>query len=175
MSDPELDAMAAVAGAIGELDEAARGRVLRWAGERYGVEVTRSDPSRRKSRDTRDEEEEPDPNAEDGHGRKVPAKFEHFAELFNAVQPKTDSDKALTAAYWFQVIKGQPSFQSLELNRELKSLGHPIGNVTTALLALQTKKPTHVMQLKKSGTSKQARKTFKLTSEGINVIEKALN
>jgi hypothetical protein len=38
MSDPEIDAMSAVATAISDLDIGAKARVLRWAAARYGVD-----------------------------------------------------------------------------------------------------------------------------------------
>ncbi|HYI58974.1 MAG TPA: hypothetical protein VEX66_12455, partial [Microlunatus sp.] len=37
MSDPEINAMSAVATALADLEEDQRGRVLRWAAERYSV------------------------------------------------------------------------------------------------------------------------------------------
>ncbi len=37
MSDPEIDAMSAVAAAVDSLDAEVQRRVLRWAGDRYGI------------------------------------------------------------------------------------------------------------------------------------------
>ncbi len=53
--------------------------------------------------------------------------FTLFAELFAKAQPKTDPDKALVAAYWLQMMQGQDKWQSAELQKELKNLGHAIG------------------------------------------------
>lgn len=90
-----------------------------------------------------------------------------FAELFDAASPTTERDKALIAAFWMQVIQTQPSFASQSLNSELKDLGHGIGNITEALNQLKDERPALALQLKKSGLTKQARKTYKLTQEGI--------
>jgi hypothetical protein len=62
-------------------------------------------------------------------------------------------------------------FASQEINAALKNLGHPIGNITSAFDNLKARKPAPVMQLKKSGTSKQARKTYRLTLAGKSAVE----
>ena len=77
----------------------------------------------------------------------------------------------LVAGYWLQAIKGEPSFQALELNKELKNLGHPIGNVTDALTSNKDRKPSRILQLRKAGSSRQARKTYKLTHEGLIFVQ----
>jgi len=53
----------------------------------------------------------------------------------------------------------------------LKNLGHPIANITSAFNNLKARKPATVMQLKKAGTTKQARKTYKLTLAGKSAVE----
>lgn len=169
MNDPEIQAMAAVADALQDLEEDMQGRVLRWASERFGVTlgvaargsgVNRSGVSDDSHADVSDEEisaESP--------------KFEHFAELYHAATPKSDVDRALVAGYWFQVLQGAPSFQAAQLNVELKNLGHALKNVTDALEGNQVKKPARVIQLRKSGSSRQARKTYKLTHEGLVYVQ----
>jgi hypothetical protein len=39
VSDPEIEAMAAVSTALKDLDEDVQGRVLRWAAERFEVKL----------------------------------------------------------------------------------------------------------------------------------------
>jgi hypothetical protein len=97
--------------------------------------------------------------------------FEHFAELFNAASPKANDDKALVAGYWFQAVKGQDKFKATDLQAELKNLGHAIPNITDALTNNIKKKPARILQLAKAGTSKQARKTYKLTHEGLVYVQ----
>ena len=111
MSDPEIEAMGQVAAAIDNLADDARGRVLRWAVDRYGAQVAMATPVRTSV------------GALDGsrttnrhvtlRPRRVGASFEHFVDLFDAVDPKTDVDKALTGAYWLQVMSQQDSWQAL--------------------------------------------------------------
>jgi len=167
MGDPEIDAMSAVATALADLDEDAQGRVLRWAAERYEVSM----PKHARRGEVG--------GGYDRHGEEVTDEeiaaeapvYEHFAELFAQAQPKTDPDRALVAAYWLQAIQGQNTWQSAALQKELKNLGHAIGNITDALTSNTRKKPQRIIQLHKAGSAKQARKTYKVTHEGLVYVQ----
>lgn len=161
MGDPEIEAMSAVASALADLDEDAKSRVLRWAAERHGVTLS----SDRADYDGAGEEMTDEEIAEE-----APA-YDHFAELFAKAQPKTDSDKALVAAYWLQTIQGQDKWQAAALQKELKNLGHPISNITDALNSNMRKRPQRILQLQKAGSAKQARKTYKVTHEGLVYVQ----
>lgn len=97
--------------------------------------------------------------------------FETFAELFDAADPKTNADKALVAGYWLQVHDGVEGLDAQSANKLLKNLGHGLSNVTVALTTLKEQKPALVLQLKKSGSSQQARKTYKVTMAGIKAVK----
>jgi hypothetical protein len=150
----ELEAMKTIAAALEPLDAAARARALQWAISRFhssGAPMTIGGLA---------------PSNEPGSEPERSGPFGSFAELFDAASPTTEKDKALVAAYWMQVCQGATSFPAQSLNDLLKDLGHRVGNITEALNQLKSERPALVLQLKKSGTSKQARKTYKLTSEG---------
>ena len=83
-------------------------------------------------------------------------------------------DSALVGAYWLQVCQGRDSFASQEVNDLLKHQGKPVANITSAFNKLREGKTRLVHQLQKSGKSKQARKTMKVTLEGIRRVEKML-
>ena len=61
-----------------------------------------------------------------------------------------------------------------EVNNELKDLGHEVSNITVAFTTLQNRKPHLARQVKKTGTSKQARKRYKLTIKGMRKVEQML-
>lgn len=160
--DEEIEAMKKIAGALEPLNDAARNRALQWALSRFRgasllekVVATNDQPIS-------------DGNTSTSDGRPP---FETFAELFEAASPGTEREKALLASYWVQVCQNQPTFGSQTLNDELKDLGHGVGNITEALTALKNERPALVLQLKKSGTSRQARKTYKLTQEGTRRVQ----
>ena len=159
--DAEIAAMSAVAKALEPLDELVRRRVIGWAASRFGSQIPA--PSRSLEKET------------NPTGESARAEFESFAELFDAADPKTDKDRALVAAYWAQICQSQATFPAQTLNASLKDLGHGLSNVTVALDGLKDEKPALILQLKKSGTSKQARKTYKLTVEGAKRVRQMLD
>lgn len=170
MGDPEIDAMAAIADALADLEAESRDRVLRWAADRYGVTISTGG---RQAVGGGVNGGSPRVAAEEIAGE-VPG-YQHFAELFAAASPKSNEDKALVAAYWIQVHEGHESWASRLLNAELKNLGHSIPNITDALSSNMRKKPQRVIQLKKSGNSRQANKTYKVTHEGLAYVQGMLH
>jgi hypothetical protein len=161
--DQEIDAMKAIKEALEPLDNVVRGRVLNWAFSRFQQTFVGNDVA-----------EPMTPSAGMSAGVEGGAfnagVYETFADLFDAINPSIERDKALVAAYWSQVCKGMPNFPAQVLNDDLKDLGHGVGNITEALNQLKSERPALILQLKKSGTSKQARKIYKLTQEGIKRI-----
>lgn len=168
-TDPEteLKAMSDVSKAVGNLDDEARARVLRWAAERYSVTVAGSSGRGKSGGGAGSAALE---NGSNGNGGTA-SQFGDLADLYAATSPEMDTDKTLVAAYWFQFCEGKQEFGAQEINSALKNLGHPIKNITSAFDNLKARKPAPVMQLKKSGTSRQARKTYKLTVAGKQAVE----
>lgn len=162
--------MAALVAALDELEEDVRSRVLEWAGRRYSIAF--SAPSRTADRGPNggdSGEVESTDSDEGGSGR-----FAHFADLIDAVNPTSDVDRALAGGYWFQVVQAEQSFQAQQVNNALKNVGHGVENIARALSNLQEHQPALVRQLSKSGRSKQARKTYKLTTAGVGEIKNRL-
>ena len=174
MLDLEIEAMGQVVTALDKLGtDDARARVLRWAADRYGVPFAMSAPARSETRMLDGHAEDKSSRAADTREVTEPV-YEAFVDLFDAVDPKSDVDKALTAAYWLQVVTKQPSWQSLRVNNLLKDLGHGVANVTSALRTAQERKPALVRQVHKSGRSQQSWKTYKLTTTGVAHIRRQL-
>lgn len=156
--DPETRAIGEIATVVNGLEEDQRGRVIRYIVDRFKISGAPSAPKR------------PDtggPATAQGDQRS----FEDFATLFDACGPNTDSLRALVGAYWVQVCQGNQGFDGQSVNKELKHLGHGISNITSALNPLIAQKPAYVLQLRKSGTAKQARKLYKVTEAGIKKVK----
>jgi len=96
--------------------------------------------------------------------------FATFADLHNACSPQTNGEHANVAGYWLQVQMGQEVFSGQAANKELQNLGHALLNITDAFNQLKDKKPSLVIQVKKSGKSQQSRKQYKLTRAGIEAV-----
>jgi hypothetical protein len=164
--DAELDAMAAVKDALADLDPEAQERVVAWAIKRFDIPIKGSGGGSKGAKGSNGDEDNDD---DEGDGKDQ--QFEHFAELYDAAGPSTKPRKVLVAAYWHQKVLGTPSFQAFALNKDLKDLGHGVDHISEALDACIAEKPALVLQLKKSGKTPQARKTYKLTAEGIKIVE----
>jgi hypothetical protein len=166
-TDPmaEITAMKAVAEALGKLDPEATARVVRWAAERFAVGL--GGGTRRLSGGG--------PGDVDSHlGDTGVERFKSLADLYTAASPSTDMDRALVAGYWFQFSQGQEDFAAQTVNSALKDLGHRVANITVAFNNLKSQKPALVVQLKKSGTTRQARKKYKLTTAGKTAVEQLI-
>jgi hypothetical protein len=174
MLDPEIEAMGQVVAALDKLgNNDARARVLRWASDRYGVPLAVSGPARPETGTFDGRVDDMAPRGADIREASEPV-YEAFVDFFDAVDPKSDVDKALTAAYWLQVFSKQPSWQSLRVNNLLKDMGHGVANVTSALRTAQERKPALVRQVHKSGRSQQSWKTYKLTTSGVSHVRRRL-
>jgi hypothetical protein len=169
MVDPEIDAMSAVTTALAKLEEEQQGRVLRWAAERYGVTLGKS--GRRAATVGGEADISLDDDAPEDEVTAEDPTFQHFGDLFASADPKSNEDKALVAAYWRQVHEGEEKWQATSLQKDLRDLGHAIPNITDALTSNIRKRPQRVIQLQKAGSAKQARKTYKVTREGLVYVQ----
>lgn len=164
--DAEIRAMAAISEALSGLEEEPRARVLRWAAERFALRLPAVTLAERAS---------PAPTpVPQGAGSERSMAFSSFPDLFDAANPASGLERILVAAYWFQVVQSTDDFDSYEVNRELKNLGHPSGNITRDLSALMARTPRLVLQIRKDGSTKQARKRYRLTREGSREVERML-
>jgi hypothetical protein len=155
MSDEhELDALATLSQVLGELDPDARARVLRWAIDKYGL----SGPSSR----SRPQHDQSDATDLDG--------FNDLAALHTTARPANNVESALVAAYWLQQVRGASDFDAQTLNAELKHLGHGLTNVTRTLDSLRTRRPALVIQTRKTGSTRQARKRYRVTAAGVSRV-----
>ena len=161
----ELKVMEQVARALETLKEDKNSilRVLRWANDRFGLVLQGSDS--------------PEPQLSEQKNSQHPEKenrdieFQDFAEMFAEIQPSSDAHKALVASYWLQYHEGQSGMDTQKVNTMLKHLGYGVTNITRAFDNLIKTRPALVVQLRKAGSSKQARKTLKVTHAGKKYVE----
>ena len=164
----EIDAMGAIADALADLDVETESRVLRWAIDSYGVAVGGGTKPRAAAANAQNSDTS---NGNGGTTTPIKSRFSEIGEFYSAISPTTDADKALVVAYWLQWGEERQDFAAYDVNTALKHLGEGVSNITTALDTLKARKPAPVIQLKKAGTSKQARKTYKVTLAGKNQVE----
>ena len=167
--DAEITAMGAISDALEPLDTDARSRVLQWASAKYSVKL-----STQRQVDAQVDESTNQSQDCAGKGAEVCASsysYDTLADLFAAASPAKDPEKVLVAAYWHQVVKGQTELTSAMLNKDLTNLGHRITNINEKFDALIGCKPQLALQLKKSGSTKQARKQYKISQAGIDKVK----
>lgn len=168
MDDKQITAMQKVVEALSGLDEADLRVVLGFVGMRYGG--IKAPPPHMPGGNPQGGA----PNNGNGGGPSA-GTYNTFPDLYHAASPETESDKALVAGYWIQVCQQKDGFESFAANSVLKDMGYTISNITRAFDALMAQDPKYVMQIKKTGTSRQARKVYKLTQAGLKRVGEMLN
>ncbi|HKP11748.1 MAG TPA: hypothetical protein VJZ91_06540 [Blastocatellia bacterium] len=171
----ELGAMKTVHDAIGGLQPDAQARVLQWVAGALGLDTSVLLNSKGgRHTDNKATRHSPDHRAGEQAGNSNAATYPTFADLLGEAQPQTDAEKALVGGYWFQVVTGAEDFSSQSVNDRLKDTGEAVGNITRAFDRLKAAKPQLVRQLQKTGKTQQARKKLKLTTAGVEQVERML-
>jgi hypothetical protein len=177
-ADPsvEIEVMGIIASGLKKLSEDvdARRRVLRWASSAFLPQEPETTPTNITPSTGGMQAQG---SAASGTGTVTsshPRSHDSLPDLYAAVSPASDADRALVVGYWFQVLQGEQDLDGFQINKELKHLGHGVSNITTALSSLIERKPQLVIQTRKSGNSKQARKRYRLTDAGIKAVERMI-
>jgi ATP-dependent exoDNAse (exonuclease V) alpha subunit len=162
----ELEVMGTVAEALARIgDDAARGRVLDWAYSRFNV-TSKGSSVASASGTLRHQNATSSLNLQD---------HASLGDLFAAADPSSETERALVAAFWIQTHEGNGSFTAQSVNGSLTHMGHGVSNITRTLGVLMGRRPKLVIQLEKAGKSRQARKTYKVTSEGERAVQALLS
>lgn len=168
--DPEISAMSTIAETLSHLDDPVKIRVLNWAFEKFSL---------KKSGDLNKEKivERINSNVDSTvkTGNISINNFDNLAEFFAHLNLNTEHEKALAVAAFLQSKDDKSEVTSLEINGELKNLGHASSNITRAIATLMNQKPQPIVQTKKEGKSKQAQKKFRVTVHGFTTISQWLN
>lgn len=159
--DPEIAAMAALAESLDGLDEQVRARVLTWARSRYMTAAVASASPATASTPR-------------GGGSTPLESFQSLGELMAACSVDTDDGRVLVAAAYISPRVEGGALAAAQVNAELKHLGHPMDNITRVFDALIAQRPALVVQLRKSGTTRQARKLYKVTEAGMQRVQRML-
>lgn len=150
----ELRVMDEVARLIEPLEPESRGRVVGWLVAKFAEVSGASQPSGRQ-----------------GTRGSAP---EDLPSLFDRAQPRTQAESALLVAYWLHQRQDSPDLDSAQINAALRDLGHGIPNITQAMTSLIKANPRLILQTKKTGNSRQSRKRYRVTSEGMKQVERML-
>lgn len=109
-----------------------------------------------------EQEEEKQKDVLKGLGLK---RYKTIENLFLAANVTTVSSRILLAAAYLQEKKGMEELSSYDINSRLKKLGYGVPNITNSINTLLNK--NLMKQTRKQGDSKQAKRKFVVTSEGL--------
>ena len=160
-NDNELEVMSAVYKEFMRIDDEAKQRVLDWVAAKFSLKSSKTPSTGMKASDL-------------DKGTVNINSFDSVADIFNAANPKIDRDKALVVGAFLQKKSEKAEVTGYEINKELRQLGHGLNNITDAIDQMMDKAPKLMMQVKKEGKTKQARKKYKVTAEGFKAVQQML-
>jgi hypothetical protein len=161
--DLEIKAMNDVYAALKNLEDDARRRVIEWASGRFALTKSK----------IKEEQKIEEPTESLKRDIKL-ISFESVADVFAKANPKNEPEKVLIVGAYLQEVKSRSELTGREINRELNHLGHRVGNITAAINSLIKKKPRLMIQTRKEGTTQQAQKKYKVTTEGVAAAKKMI-
>jgi predicted transcriptional regulator len=97
-----------------------------------------------------------------------------FPEILERWSPQRASEKTLLAAYFLNRFRRQPTLTSQRINAILKQHGLTVSNITRAIETNLRASPPLMEQIRKRGTTRQARKEYLLTDAGERIVEERL-
>ena len=103
--------------------------------------------------------------------KRGPRKGMQITTLLERWSPETMAERALLGAYSLSRGKAERTVTSQTINAELKRAGIPVPNITRAIESNLRAKPPLMTQKKKMGTTRQARKQYAMTEEGVAFVE----
>jgi len=164
----EFEAIKTVHDALEPLEDGARRRILAYISNLFGIDAQ---PVSSPAEATEGEDNGHTVSEDEATDVRSAKSFSSFADFYAKANAKTNGEKALLAGYWLQVRQGAANFTAAAANKELSHLGHRLPNITDAINRMKGRKPELILQLKKGGTSRQARKLYKVTVEGEKRVE----
>lgn len=97
-----------------------------------------------------------------------------FSDLVERWRPDSQSEWVLLAAYYVSRVEGEVNLTGHMINKVLRHHGTRVLNVTRAIQACVTSNPATMLQIKKSGSTKQSRKLYRITTQGTKQVEEKL-
>lgn len=164
----EFEAMRRIEDAMKDLEPGQARRVLGWAienaNDNLGAEFapTAAKSGGRGAASTRESEVDPEG-------------FETLGDLMDVAKPSSTQERVMVVTYWFQKLQKQADVTGQQVNTELKNLGYGASNITSVFDDLKEKDPALAQQTRKEGTTRQARKRYRLTYAATKHVEQMLS
>lgn len=92
--------------------------------------------------------------------------FTTLKELFKSANPTSGPEKALLAAAFIQIKNNTKALSAQIINRELKAINEPSGNITSDMASLVKRSPA-LMELSDASGQSKSRKKYRVTDAGV--------
>lgn len=185
--DPEIRAMSEVLEIFKGIEHGPRKRIMEWITARFHLVEEVPPAAAEQAQPAVDAIEQPvapQPVQETTPGFAVPTpppappkddlkSYKTLADLLKVSAAKRVIDRILVAAAYLQETKDADEITSYEINSQLKKAGGGIPNISIGLNRLLEKVP-QVLTATRSGDTKQSRRRFTVTEEGISVAKRFL-
>jgi len=191
--DLEINAMSEVLEALKDLNRTQIKRIIDWTTSKFGL-MESENMQQTETEEVQPVKDEPvevsvEPTDQDNIPADTPPlevdpktrpldtrglglkRYKSIENLFLASTVTTVASRILLAAAYLQEKLGFTEVSSFDINSRLKKLGYGVSNITTAINGLLTKKPPRMAQTKKEGDSKQAKRKFIVTEEGLDIAK----
>lgn len=97
-----------------------------------------------------------------------------LGDLLTLWRPSKASERALLGAYYVARYTDDKYVTSHAVNAALKEYDLQVANITRAIETCLNSTPALMAQVEKRGTTRQARKLYRITSAGVSVVEERL-
>ncbi len=185
--DPELNAMSQVLEVFNELEQDQRKRIVDWLTARFQlvfdedkqkdeIKLQESSPTTVQQFDTTPIVKEGAPEID----RMTPIdkqdlkQYESITDLLEESTATKVIDRILLAAAYLQEKKNLTELTSFEINSQLKKAGHGIPNISIGINRLLEKVPQLMAVTKREGNTKQSRRKFAVTEDGLQKVKSFL-
>ena len=177
--DPEIDALSQVYDSLIGLNHAQIRRIIAWCSSRFGLleekpTVEATEPEMEAPVEPAEASEKPveiEPEQIEPTGF---MKFNTVKDLFFASDVRNVTSKILLVAAFLHEKDNSKEFSSYEINTRLKQVGDGVQNITNSINKLLDKEPPLLMQTEKMGDTKQAKRKFRITEEGLRIAKNYL-
>ncbi len=170
IDDPEIKALNDCYAALKGIEPDAIERTLVWLTKKFAIKPTSSVVAA---------PHKPEAHAENtvaagdsgsvGNGSDI-LTFPTPGEFLAGLNLTNDNERALAVAAYLQKKEPDCELSGFVVNKELRHAGHGLENITRAIQVWVDSRPQLMIQLRKSGTTRQAKKNYKVTGEGFKWV-----
>jgi len=161
--EPEIKAMGIVYDAMKELSDDSKLRIVNWLTAKFAL-----------TKPLTTHKKQPEELNDGSYKGTDINSIDSIEDLFSHIDPKGISEKVLVVSSFLQVKDQKTDLTGREINQDLRNLGHGVKNITNAIQSLIDRTPKLMIQTRKAGTTKQAQKKYKVTTEGLKVVREML-